>query len=75
MRIAACRISSRHDKAANLDSALALLEQAAAAAGLAVLAGSVHARRPGGCCRNVRRLTDPVNRIAVTEARFATLPV
>jgi hypothetical protein len=75
MRIAACRISSRHDKAANLDSALAPLEQAAAGAGLAVLAGSAHARRPGGRCRNVRRLIDPVNRIAVTEARFATLPV
>jgi hypothetical protein len=75
MRIAACRISSRHDKAANLDSALAPLEQAAAGAGPAALAGSVHARRPGGCCPNASRLIDPVNRIAVTEARFATLPV
>ena len=75
MRIAACRISSRHDKAANLDSALAPLEQAAAGAGPAALAGSVYARSPGDCCRNVSRLIDPVNRIAVTEARFATLPV
>ena len=75
MRIAACRISSRHDKAANLDSALAPLEQAAAGTGPAALAGAVHARRPGGRCRNVRRLIDPLNRVAATEARFATLPV
>ncbi|MFC7478414.1 hypothetical protein ACFQS7_29090 [Dankookia sp. GCM10030260] len=75
MRMAACRMSSCHDEAANLDSALALLEQVAAADGLAVLADSVHARRPGGYCRNVRPLIDAVNRIAVTEARFAMLPV
>ena len=75
MRIAACRTNSSHDKAADLDSALAPLEQAAAGAGLAVLAGSVHASRPDGRCRNIRLLIDPVNRRAATEARLAMLPL
>ena len=64
MRIAACRMNSRQDKTAVLDTALALLEQAAARAGLSVLAGSVHADGPDGCRRNVSLLIDPVGRIA-----------
>jgi predicted amidohydrolase len=44
MRIAACRMNSRQDKMADLDTALALLAQAAARAGLAVLPEPVDRR-------------------------------